>query len=225
MCVAAAIGGAALIGGAATAYGANKAAGAQKDAANQANNTQMAMFNQIQANEQPYLKAGSGAIDQLSSIYGLGGNGPNAANIMKTLSNLPGYQFQMNQGVQALDRSAAARGLLNSGAQGKALTAYGQGLGSSYLQNYVNGLSGIAGMGQASAAQQAAVGMNAANNIGQNQISAGNASAAGTMGMANAFTGALGQGVGLYGLYQGGFAGGGGLSQVPGVTGVSIFGP
>jgi hypothetical protein len=209
MCVAAAIAGAAVVGAGASAYSANKAAGAQKDAANQASNTQMGMFNQIQANEQPYLSAGQGALSQLQSIYGLGGKGPNAGQIMKTLQGLPGYQFQMQQGTQAVDRSAAARGLLNSGATGKALTQYGQGLASNYLGNYVNGLAGIAGMGQASAGQQAQVGMNTANQIGANQMSAGNAAAAGYIGTGQAINGAINNGIGLYGMYQGGYGGGG----------------
>jgi hypothetical protein len=207
MCVAAAIAGGAIVSAGVGAYSANKAAGAQKDAANQASNTQMGMFNQIQQNEQPYMSAGNAAVGQLSSIYGLGGKGPNAQSIMNTLQQLPGYQFQMNQGVQALDRSAASKGLLNSGATGKALTAYGQGLGSSYLQNYVGGLSNIAQMGQASAGQQAMAGMNAANNVGNYQLGAGNAGAAGIMGVGNAIQGGLNQGMGLYGMYQGGFGG------------------
>jgi hypothetical protein len=202
MCVAAAIAGGAVLSAGVGAYSANKAAGAQKAAANSANATQMSMFNQIQANETPYMNAGAGAIGQLQSIYGLGGKGPNAQSIMNTLQQLPGYQFQMGQGVQALDRSAASKGLLNSGAQGKALTAYGQGLGSSYLQNYVGGLGDIARMGQASAGQQAAVGMNTANQMGANYLSYGNAAAAGTMGVNSAIQGGL---QGLYGAYGGGF--------------------
>jgi hypothetical protein len=143
---------------------------------------------------------------------------------MNTLQNLPGYQFQMNQGVQALDRSAASKGLLNSGAQEKALTAYGQGLGSSYLGNYVQGLNGIAQMGQASAGQQAVAGMNTANQVGANQIGAGNAAAAGYVNQGNAISGLMQNGIGLYGMYQGGFGSSGSLSQVPGVTGASMYG-
>jgi hypothetical protein len=208
--VATAIGAAAVVGAGAAVYSANKASSAQRSAANQASNTQMGMFNQIQQNEQPYLGAGQNAINQLQSLYGIGGKGAmNGAQLQKLLTSLPGYQFQMGQGVQAIDRSEAAKGLLNSGATGKALTQYGQGLGSSYFGQYVGGLQNIAGMGQASAAQQAAVGMNAANNVSANQIYAGNASAAGAIGTGNAISNLAGQSIGLYGLYQGGYGGGG----------------
>jgi hypothetical protein len=221
MCVAAAIAGAAVVGAGASAYAANKAAGAQESAANQASNTQMGMFNRIQQNEQPYLGAGNQAIQQLQKLYGLGGSGMSGAQIQKLLTSLPGYQFQLGQGTEAIDRSQAARGLLNSGATGKALTRFGQGYAGNYFGQYVGGLQNMAGMGQASAAQQAQVGMNAANQIGGNQIYAGNAAASGYAGMGNAINNGLMQGAGLYGLSQGwygqqntGYAGPSGTPQM-----------
>lgn len=47
-----------------------------------------------------------------------------------TVTDDPGYQFRLQQGVGALDASAAARGGLGSGAQQRALARYGQDLGS-----------------------------------------------------------------------------------------------
>src|SRR6185312_1426877 len=150
MCVAAAIAGAAVVGGAVSAYSANKAASAQESAANQASQTQMSMYDRLQQNEQPYMQAGQGALSQLQSLYGLpGGKGMNGQQIGNLLTSLPGYQFQMQQGTQAIDRSEAAKGLLNSGATGKALTQYGQGLGSSYFGQYVGGLQSMSNQGEA----------------------------------------------------------------------------
>jgi hypothetical protein len=80
----------------------------------------------------------------------------------------PGYQFRLDQGVQAMDRSAAARGLLLSGAQNKALTRFGQGIGSEEFGNHVNRLSSIAGLGQV--ANQSVAG-----SAGQYGVNAGNA--------------------------------------------------
>ena len=40
----------------------------------------------------------------------------NNQNVMNTLQNQPGYQFQLQQGQSAVERNLAARGLLNSGA-------------------------------------------------------------------------------------------------------------
>ena len=44
--------------------------------------------------------------------------------------NDPSYNWRFNEGVRAIDRSAAARGALNSGGTLKALANYGQGLAS-----------------------------------------------------------------------------------------------
>jgi hypothetical protein len=97
----------------------------------------------------------------------------------------PGYKFRMEQGIEALDKSAASRGRLLSGAQQKGLTEYGQGMGSQeYANAYArysdkynkdvarqaseyaseadrkarqyNILSGLSAQGQSSAARQAA---------------------------------------------------------------------
>jgi hypothetical protein len=211
MCVAAAIGGAAVIGGVANYMGAKKAASSQEAASNAAQQTQMAMYNQTNANLAPFRQTGVAANNLLGSYYGLpGSTGPSSAQWQKTLSNLPGYQFQMNQGVQALDRSAASKGLLTSGATGKALQQYGQGLGSSYAQQYIGGLSNLANQGENAAAMTGQFAQNAGNGIAANQIYAGNASAAGQMGQWNALGNLAGQGIGLYGMYSGGMFGGGG---------------
>lgn len=47
----------------------------------------------------------------------------------------PGYQFRMDQGIEALDKSAAARGRLLSGAQQKGVNAYAQNVASQEYQN------------------------------------------------------------------------------------------
>lgn len=211
--VAAAVIGGAVIGAGASMMSSSNAASAQKSAANSANNTQMAMFNTITGNEQPYNAQGQQAASALGQFYGLpGANGQaQTPDYNKILSSLPGYQFQLQQGTQAVDRSQAAKGLLNSGATGKALEQYGQGLAQSYAGQYTQGLQNLTQMGQAAASNQASAGMNAANQIGSNTLYAGNAGAAGAAGMGNAISGAAGQAVGLYGMYQN-YGGGGGMN-------------
>lgn len=54
--------------------------------------------------------------------------------------NSTGYNFQLDQGSRAITGSSAAKGMLNSGATAKALTQYGQNLGSSYFNNYLGQL-------------------------------------------------------------------------------------
>jgi hypothetical protein len=201
MCVAAAIGGAAVIGAGASIYGANKSAHAQKDAANQANSTQMAMYNQTRSDLGGYRGVGNDAASALANFYGLGGQ---KVDYNKLLSSLPGYQFQLQTGTKAVDQNLAARGLLQSGAAGKALEQYGQGLGQQYANQYTSGLAGLANLGENAAAGTGAAGQAAANNISAGQMYAGNAAGAGYINSANAINSGL-QGVaGAYGMYQGG---------------------
>lgn len=89
---------------------------------------------------QPYTQYGDAATGRLAALSGLNG-GPEQAF---ALAQDPGYQFRMQQGVGALDRSAASRGLLLSGGQTKALNDYGQGMASSELGNAYNRVAGIA---------------------------------------------------------------------------------
>ncbi len=50
----------------------------------------------------------------------------------------PSYQFQMGQGLQGVQRSAAARGTLLTGGTLKALDQFGQGLASTFNDKYYN---------------------------------------------------------------------------------------
>jgi len=95
---------------------------------------------------QPYADVGAQSLSQIANLFGL--NGREAADAaMANFQTTPGYGFRMDQGVSALDRSAASKGGLYSGAQGKALTEFGQGLASQEYGNYVNGLSALMGQG------------------------------------------------------------------------------
>ena len=120
----------------------------------------------------------------------------------------PGYQFRMDQGIEALDKSAAARGRLLSGAQQKGVTDYSQNVASQeYANAYAreanekarkfNMLSGLSSGGQASAAGQAQATSNLAqtegnilSNLGKSQAygyqQQGQARAGAYQGMAQA---------------------------------------
>jgi hypothetical protein len=60
----------------------------------------------------------------------------------------PDYQFRMNEGVRAMDSSAAQRGLLLSGNQLRSLQEFGQGMAAGEFGNYYNRMAGIAGLSQ-----------------------------------------------------------------------------
>ena len=194
---------------------------------------------------QPYLQAGGNATGLLSEMLGTPGKGlltpwtgkfqaPTAAQAAAT----PGYQFQLKQGEDALQNSAAARGGLLSGGTLAGLNNYAQGIASENYQNTFsnaltqyqnayqsflnnqnntyNRLLGVSnqGLGAANSAGNliSGIGGDIASLYGQQ----GAARAGGTIGSANSLvgmipglTGNLSQ---LAGAIPGLFGGGGGAS-------------
>lgn len=121
----------------------------------------------------------------------------------------PGYAFRVSEGMKALDRTAAARGGLISGAALRGATRYGQEMGSQEFQNAfnryqtsrtntLNPFASLAGVAQSSANTLGTAAGQLGNQIGSNIIGAGNAAAAGQIGVANAVTGGVGQGINFY---------------------------
>jgi hypothetical protein len=92
----------------------------------------------------PYSKSGEQSLSMMGNALGLNGAQGNQA-AQSAFQAGPGYGFAMDQGLQALDRSAAARGRLGSGNHSADLMQYGQGLAN---QEYGNWLSRIGGMSQ-----------------------------------------------------------------------------
>ena len=121
------------------------------------------------------------------------------SNLMANPSSVtqtPGYQFGMDQGTQALNRTMQAQGQGQSGAQQQALAQFGQGYaGQQYQQMYQN-LYGLAGGG-----------LGLSGVTGQNQLN-WNAQQAGYQGLAQSMGGMTGPATG--GTATGGTATGGG---------------
>lgn len=188
------------IGAASSISAANTEAGAAKNATN----AQLSMFNQTTANEAPYLQAGNSALSALQSGLGLGpgGTGVGSLNAPFTLANFqqsPGYIFQMQQGENAVLNNRSALGGVNSGNTLKALTQFGQGVANQDYWNSYNAytqrqnqqfgqLQTLAGSGQNAAANLGAIGTQVGQSIGSNIIGAGNAQAAGTVGLGQALS-------------------------------------
>lgn len=98
----------------------------------------------------------------------------------------PDYQFRLKESMKAIERSAAARGNLRSGATMKAVGADAGARASSEWNSYVDRLSSLAGVGQSATASNAALGQNFANNMSQNYTNAGNARASAYANTGNA---------------------------------------
>ena len=200
----------AIIGGAASAaagiYGANKAAEAQKDAAKKAAKAQQNALNQQLKLTKPYVEAGQTALKEYEKLA------PYQPFGTEQFQADPGYQFRMSEGIKALERSAAARGLLSSGPTLKGITQYGQNVASSEYENafsrYLTQREAamdpyryLTGVGQAAAAGQAAnIGTTGAA-LADIAAQRGNVQAAQYMGTAGAIgnaLGSVGQAIGGY---------------------------
>lgn len=113
----------------------------------------------------------------------------------------PGYQFRMQEGIGALDASAAARGGLGSGRHLKDLTRFGQGLASQEYQNAYgrrfNQLSALAGIGSGgrSTGQMVQAGGQFGQMASQNIIGGANARAGARMQQAQGMSNLLDQGI------------------------------
>lgn len=181
--VAAAAIGSAVIGAAGSAYSASQqSGGSDKAAANT-----MKMYQQTRSDLLPFMQGGQSALSSLQGLLGLNGaGGPNGStSMLANLQNYPGYQFAFNQGLQGLDRSAASRGLLLSGAQVKDAQTYGQGQADQLFGTYAGQLSGLAGLGENAAAKTGDIGGSAAQVAGNYTQNAGTAASSGVTGATN----------------------------------------
>lgn len=190
--VAAAVIGSAVVGAAASSMASSKQASAAQNAANMA----QGQYEQTRADEAPWRQAGVQALGQLNTLTAPGGE-LNRNFSMADFQADPGYQFRMQQGLQALQGSAAARGGLLSGAALKGIEQYGQGLASQEYgnafnrfqeqgSNRFNRLASLAGLGQSATQFTGAQGAQAAGQAGNYLTQGANAQAAGYVGAANA---------------------------------------
>lgn len=193
--VAGAVVGSAVIGG----ISSNKAASTQASAADRSADVQREMFERQVELSEPWRKAGEQALNKLIPLTDYQQFG------MQQFQADPGYGFRMSEGMKALERSAAARGGLLSGATLKGIQRFGQDLGSQEYMNAFNRyqteraarlqpLQSLAGIGQTTAQQLGQAGQTMASNVGEALTSGAAARASGYVGGANALT----QGLGTY---------------------------
>ena len=165
-----------VLGGLFSSSAAHSAANAQAQAAAQ----QEALF-------KPYQDMGLQGQQAYNSLLGLG----KAPDGFTGFQASPGYQWAQQQGMDAAQSSAAARGGLNSGATLRDLNTFGQGLANQEYQTYLNRLQGLGQQGQAAAGFQA------------NAIGGGaDARASGIVGGANAINSGINNGIATWGYMK-----------------------
>ena len=202
MVAAAIVVGAAAVGSAVVKSKAAKdAAKAQVAGADAATAEQQRQYDQTRTDFTPYREAGTGALAQIQKLNSGDYSSFNAS---------PDYNFTRAEGQRGLEQSAAARGGAFSGNALRALSDYNQGLASQQYGNYYNRLADLAGAGQHATGSVAQFGAEKANQIGANDLYAGDARASGLVGAGNAWGQAFDT-IGSFGFkkYAGVFGGGG----------------
>jgi hypothetical protein len=147
----------------------------------------------------PYISGGQSAQQQLMAQMGLGDGKTQAYDI----TQMPGYQGALKQGLGAVNQGAAGSGMLMSGERMKGLQTAGQNIYGDYYSNYMNRLQGMSnqGMNAVGSVQNIRQGNQAMmNQNSQLQQQAGGAQGRDIMGLA----GSLG------GMFAGNKGGGGG---------------
>lgn len=132
---------------------------------------------------QPYASAGSASLERL--LGGLGLAGPEAgAAFTDAYRNLPGYQAGLNTGTNAVNTTANARGMLNSGANEKALYRFGSDYENARSSDYLARLLGLTQLGQgATGSEVATAAQGMSGRLGQRGTSyGGQMQSAGTIG-------------------------------------------
>lgn len=193
----------AAIGAGASIFGASKEAQAAKAASKaQTQATRESIAAQEKALErqiglqEPFRQLGVNALAQYPAAAAYTPFG------MDQFQADPGYQFRMAEGMKALERSAAARGILSSGQTLKDITRFGQDTASQEYQNAFNRYVAERQQKLAPLEYQIGLGQNAASNQGANigntatrtsdlTQALGNIRASNSIAQGNAFTNAM----------------------------------
>lgn len=155
----------AAVAGGANYLGGRKAAKAQKNSLAAVLSQQKSDLDKVLALQEPSRQVGLGALSNLSGLVQgttLDEEGnvidispeERQALLQDLFTESPGYQFQFDEGVRALERGASARGDLLGGRQLKELTRFGQGTANQEYGGFLNRLGSLAGAGQTATQSQ-----------------------------------------------------------------------
>jgi len=147
---------------------------AASSAADKANAAQRQALEQSRADLEPWRTTGGTANTTVANLSGA--NGPDAATAaMADFRTSPGYAWQLDQGLRAVDSGAAAQGFGRSGAVLKAEQAFGSGLADQSFKDYYNRLFDLSKLGETAASGQATASQNTGTGIAQTDLSEGSA--------------------------------------------------
>lgn len=146
--------------------GANAGIGAQQGAMNAVSGYYGNVMPALQSYWNPSLTAGNAAMNTLGSTLGTNGQPANYSSFY----NMPGYQWAVNQGTQAIDRQAAAMGSAYTPNTMDAVGQYVTGTAMQDYNTYINQLLQTGGLGQQAAGALSAGQMGVAQGLGNAQL-------------------------------------------------------
>lgn len=160
------------------------------------------VYDNLNGKIDPYLAAGQQGLGMLVQALSPGGSLTKQFSFNPSnLQNDPGYQFQLKEGMKALQNSAAATGAGGSGGTAKSLMNFGEGLADTTFNqaynralttfqtnrnNTLGSLMGLTGIGQSALNQSIGVGENYGDNTSANYRTLGSSLA--SVGMKGAET-------------------------------------
>lgn len=139
--------------------------------------------------------------------------------ISDKISNLPGYQAQLTQGSEAINKSASSKGYLGSGRVLKELMNFGQNTLSQFYGNELDRLASLAGAGQQAAGISAQGSLNKGNALAGLYQSLGDTKANAALASGNALAQSLLAANQQYKVIGQQDSGGGGLGGIGSVLG------
>ena len=202
-----------------TIAGNQNAAQAITDANLNGINTQKTAMGNIAGYYDPQRNLGNTSMTTLAGLFGSGGKPADFSNFL----NMPGYQFAINQGTQAIQRQAAAGGSAYTPQNMANIGQYVTGTAMQDYNTYVNQLMQGAGLGAQANDALTNAQLRTSGNISQEQQNTGMAQAGMYTSDASALTGVgpnggpLGGGYGPGGGY--GYGPGSGVNGVGGLAG------
>jgi Chaperone of endosialidase len=212
--VAAATIGSSLIGGVLSGNAAQDAANTQAQAGAASQAALLGVGKDVSKLYQPYQDVGAQGLNKLSDMSKSGYLTNQFSNADLNAQMSPNYAFQLGQGQQANLAQANATGGLVGGNAMKGLQDYTQNYAGNAYQNAFNNYqaqrtniynqnAGLAGIGQNAVTGSGNAQLGIGTQISNITQGIANAQAAGTIGAANAYSGAIGgmgSGAALYGL-------------------------
>lgn len=170
--------------------GSKKSSEAAASSANRATDVQMEMFRESQAATAPWRRQGRWALNRLRKEI-KEGPGP--------FRKSPSYRVAFDEGMTGIQRAASAMGGLRSGAHLQAATRYAKDMASTEYDNFLRRwyqsltpFQSLAGLGITAGTQMGQNALYTGRGVADSTMAAGQAEAAGYLGMTNGLSRSFG---------------------------------